>query len=171
LALVGLYFVTVTRPLLASSDFLMKSIGQQEFQWTYNYIASGSEAPILYISKRHMAALIQRRSALIPDTAIRSKLRIELHKKLRTFADILIIEFLPYSSTTLEEEKQLAAEMALHFETETLVREKLNNHGEMRVSRILSVKMDEPLRERSIEEEKNLFNGDYQVKDFYRSLP
>ncbi|WPJ94170.1 hypothetical protein SH580_12075 [Coraliomargarita algicola] len=168
---VAMYFLAFSRPLMAQSNFLMPSIQQQEFKWTFDYVASRSERPILFISKSHMAALIQRRSALVPDTAIRNKLRIDLHLKLHTFDEILIVQFVPYSHTDLEINKLLVEEFERNFETETVVREKINNHGLMRVDRIVGVKMDAPLRARALAQTQELFQQEDDLWDFYQTLP
>jgi hypothetical protein len=172
IAAVVLYFFSFSRPLMAQSNFLMSAIKQQEFQWTYDYIASCPDEPILFISAQHFAALVQRRSGLIPDTAIERKLSLDQMLQLRTFSQILIVEFVPFESTVeLEKEKSLAVEFEKNFETETLIQEKINNYGEMRVLRIMSVRMDEQLRERMIDETQDLFKNEDAVEDFYRALP
>lgn len=168
------YFFAFSRPMMAQSNFLMSSTDQQEFQWTFDYIQSREESPILFISNRHLAALIQRRSGLIPETAIRNKLKIDMHLKLSTFSEILIIDFVPYASANLsdfKEEALLVEEIKRNFETETLVQEKLNNYGEMRVSRLLSVKMDPALRARADAETQDLFQHKDALLDFYQTLP
>jgi hypothetical protein len=148
MALVALFFVSVTRPLCARSDFLMRSLAHGEVSWLQERVQAYRNQSVLFITDRHLIPLVEQVSGLPIKDAIAGKRLLDLHQQLRTFGDILIVYLHVAGPAAAEASPEhiiavgVEADLNKAFEMEMIEETKLNNEVTIRLARLKRVRID-----------------------------
>jgi len=163
------YFICVSRPLMARSDFLQWGVEQAVVEAIIEktYTVHGVDA--LYITDVHLAALITRNSALPIFYALGKKDDLALHMELRTFAPVYLIYQVPGKWSPGAKIKDYSEEIAEHFEIKLIDEVKLNDAVFLRFAEITKVNgVEAPLEHfKQIEDP----SSEVAIKAFSKSLP
>ena len=176
-ALICVFFISVTRPLCARSDFLISSIVPQEVNWLQAQARARHGQSVLFISNRHLVPLVEQVSALTVRDAIRGKASLDLHQRLGTFSEVLIVYISPFgvgADMSPELAKLAQMEVALNkaFEMTTLEEEKLDDRAAIRLARLTRVRIDDSERlEVDLGPGRRAFNDGHAYREFSKSLP
>jgi hypothetical protein len=142
------YFMLVTRPALARTDFLDYTIRNAQADYLVGEALTKEDRDILIISDRNLSSNLGEDSSISIGVALTRLPQIELHQRMRTFDEIQIVYLLPTKSANLEagEIVNIATTRDLieeAFELETVALEKLNNAVYLRHAKLLSVNLRE----------------------------
>lgn len=143
-----LYFLFVTRPSMAGTDYLEFTIRNAQADYLVGEAVSKEDRDILIISDRHLASNLGEDSSISIGIALNRLPQIELHQRMRTFDEIQIVYLLPTKSANMEADEiiNIAATRDLIeevFELETVTMKKLNDAVYLRHAKLLSVNLRE----------------------------
>jgi hypothetical protein len=175
-SVVLIFFISVTRPLCARSDFLMWGTTQAEVLWLQEKARLRQGQSVLFITNRHLVPIAEQVSAAPIHDALSGKAQLDLHQRLKTFSEVLIVYVSPFSegqhkNYNLGDAAQIEAALNAAFEMETLEEEKLNDGACIRLARLKRVHLDDSERlELNVEEQTALRNGS-AYREFSKSLP
>lgn len=145
--LIGFFFVGVTRPAFAYSDFYRWEFTRQHIEELIRFTQSHEE-PALFISDRHLASIITERSALTTEDALDALPKLDFHIRMHTFSDVYLAMLLPTKMAQVENHSLLRFEVALRerveeaFDLERIKDVKLNDAVYVRFSRVKGVHLD-----------------------------
>ncbi|HBR92943.1 MAG TPA: hypothetical protein DEA90_02140 [Opitutae bacterium] len=141
LIIVASYFIFYTRPLCARTDFLKHALPPAEAQWLRERVRERSDQNILFVTNRHLIALIEQESATLPQLVLRRPQYLELHQRLRTFDDVLFV----YTNHTVIKNNGELLEDHLNeqFELEVLQTEQLAPGVIITLARLVNVHLDQ----------------------------
>ena len=176
-SLICVFFISVTRPLCARSDFLISGIAHLEVNWLQEQVRARQGQSVLFISNRHLVPIIEQVSALTVDDAISGKARLDLHQRLGTFSEVLIVYIRPFAvgaevSSDLEPVARVEAALNEAFEMETLEEDKLTDQVAIRLARLTRVRLDEGERlDVNLGPGRTAFTDGHAYREFSKSLP
>ena len=176
-ALICVFFISVTRPLCARSDFLMSAMHLQEVNWLQEQARARRGQSVLFLSNRHLVPIVEQVSALTVDDAISGKDRLDLHLRLGTFSEVLIVYIRPLAvgaDVSPELAKLAQMEVALNeaFEMTTLEEQKLNDWATIRLARLTRVRLDDSDRlDVHLGPGRTAFTNGHAYREFSKSLP
>jgi len=183
-AVIAVFFVSMTRPLCARSDFLTWGISPQSVQWIHQKSIELKGQSILIVTDRHVIPIINQVSSILFQDALEHKDEIDLHQRLKTFSDILVITLIPTERANVEKYEVLAEALKVNvaldeaFEMEIIEEEKLNDAVYIRMSRITDVHLADAERivfdvsEVSVLPSGRIdFKNQEVIRSFVRSLP
>ena len=183
-AVIAVFFVWMTRPLCARSDFLIWGVAQQQVEWIHQKAMELKGESVLFISDRHVIPLINLVSSIMVEDALAHKDSIELHQRLKTFSEVLVVTLVPSERANIDEHKILAEALEVNasleeaFEMETIEEGKLNDAAYIRLARVTGVHLGdvEPIyfetSSISVSPSGRMdFKSEVAVQVFVRSLP
>lgn len=176
-ALICVFFISVTRPLCARSDFLISGMAQHEVAWLQEQARARRGQSVLFISNRHLVPIVEQVSALTVDDAISGKDRLDLHQRLGTFSEVLIVYISPLAvggdmSPELAKLAQMEVALNKAFEMETLEEQKLNDWATIRLARLTRVRLDDSNRlDVHLGPGRTAFTNGHAYREFSKSLP
>jgi hypothetical protein len=131
------FFLAVTRPTCASTDFLYNAWPSRMAEWLRQ--AEALPEKCLFITDASSVALAERRPALPEEYAAQHKAELEFHRKLGTFGEIL---FVTRAVPDPDEpgRKRTVSPLDRDFEMEVLREEKLTKQYYVRVARMTGVR-------------------------------
>lgn len=178
------YFVLVTRPAMAKTDFLDFTIRNAQADYLVGEALSQEDRDILIISDRNLSSNLGDDSSISIDVALARLPQLELHKRLRTFDEIQVVYLLPTKGANQELvqiEEIVATRDAIEesFEMEVIATKKLNNGVYLRHAKLLDVRLrdGESLLDFDMSSMRIRYNGKIEFldetlpKQFTESLP
>ncbi|CAA6676525.1 MULTISPECIES: glycosyltransferase family 39 protein [unclassified Lentimonas] len=133
-------FVSYTWPLCARSNFL-KHATPQGAAWLREKVRSSASENPLFVTSSHLIPIAEQVSGTIPKFVLAHPDRIELHDRLRTFSDIYFV----YTNVETLGEDEVLLEPLLNdrFELEVIDSESLVDGVEIRMARLLEVRLED----------------------------
>ena len=166
------YFMAVTVPLCARSDFLRWVPVQHEVLWLQQEVQEHEGTSALFITNKHLVALVERRPAISQVQAMLRKGQLDLHLRLGSYQEILFVYPSTVDSKRVRELKLAAGDLEANFELDLIKQEKLGKERYMCISRLKAVKwLEGEVREFELEDLSLLDDADTKLRFYARTLP
>jgi hypothetical protein len=158
-----LYFVLVTRPVLAQNEFLRGALANAQSNFIQEKVIEYADQQALFITNRHLIVIAERESALPLMLSGEIKERLSLHLEIGTFSSIYVF----YLATTGSEDPLLdqVALIEEAFDSEILDRRKFDDSTMFIFAKVNAILGVEPTGE------GYLIERPANIADFSRSLP
>ena len=164
--------MAVTVPLCARSDFLRWVPVQHEVLWLQQEVQEHEGTSVLFITNKHLVALVERRPAISQVQAMLRKGQLDLHLRLGSYQEILFVYPSTVDSQRVRELKLAAGDLEANFELELIKQEKLGKERYMCISRLKAVKwLEGEVREFELEDLSLLDDADTKLRFYARTLP
>jgi len=137
----ALFFVGVTRPVCARTDFIQWGTDQHEVELLDEWVRQYSDGNPLFITDKHLVPLNRKVSALPVDDAVEGKARLALHRRLRTF-DAMYVAY-PVVGGEDAKPTERARRIESAFELETVRRRRLALRHDYRLARVTGIDVPE----------------------------
>lgn len=165
------FFMAVTRPENARTDYLVRLVDQSDVAWVVERVRERKGEDILFITDKHLAVLAEQESCLPQVLAAGAKPRIDLHLKLGTFSEAIVFYKL-IESAEGKGDWRPETPIEKDFDIEVLEETKLAESLYVRMGRIRGVNYREgdplPLDASDL---AGLNDPDLALKVFAKTLP
>lgn len=139
----GIFFLGVSMPVCARSDFLRWVPSQHECLWLESEVRARQDQKVLFVTNRHLIPLVERVAAIPIDRAVRNKAQVDLHLRIRSYEAVIFA----YVVTGNAEEagKARADELGWmeHFQFDLMKKEKIGEDRWAVLSRLTAVNWPE----------------------------
>lgn len=165
------FFIAVTRPENARTDYLVRLVDQRDVAWIVDKVRKRKGENILFITDKHLAVLAEQESCLPQVLAAGAKQQIDLHLRLGTFSQAIVFYKLMES---VEGKGGWKPETAIEkdFDLDVLEETKLSETLYVRMGRIRGVNFREgdppPYDEATLSE---LSDPSVKLSIFAKTLP
>ncbi|PXA05552.1 hypothetical protein DDZ13_01380 [Coraliomargarita sinensis] len=149
---VAVFFVLVTRPENARTDYLVRLAAQRNVEWVVEKVRERKGQGVLFITDKLPAALAEQESCLPQILAAKAKRQIDLHMQLRTFSEVIVFYRLVESELGRGDWK-VETPIEKDFDIEVLEEVKLTDELYLRMGRVRGVtyrKGDRPAYDESV---------------------
>lgn len=136
----SLYFVSVSKPLLAKNYLLQWSDTQAEVDYIIDTVEAAEEPNALYIAHLNLPALLTRHSALRPLDILNNSSALALHMELGTFYPVYVFYRVPNGWSETAMNTDVAEKLDALFEMRLIEEIKLNDAVNLRFAEITQLK-------------------------------
>ncbi|MGB0744343.1 MAG: hypothetical protein ACPGSB_07435 [Opitutales bacterium] len=140
------FFLSVTRPTSAQTNFIPWGLTKQTVTWLIKQSEQWQGKDVLFITDRHLIPILYQSSALTTANALSALPELELHQRMNTFNEILVVYTLPtemgwqrYEELQREREDRKRLEKA--FKMTRLAEDKLSDFAYIRLMRVDEVRL------------------------------
>jgi hypothetical protein len=166
------YFIGVTVPLCARSDFLRWVPSQHEALWLQQEVQAHEGESVLFITNKHLVALVERKPAISQIHAMSRKEQLDLHLRLGSYQEILFIYPKTLNPEQVGELNLGVDDLNANFELELIKREKIGKERYMCMSRLKAVKwLEGEVRELELPDLSLIDDADEKLQFYARTLP
>lgn len=171
LLVVSVYVMAFTIPLCARSDFLRWVPDQHQVLWLQKQVVERRDQSVLWVTNKHLVALIERTPAIAALHAKTRKQQLDLHLQMGSYGEILFV----YPTSVHPDE--MSAEMRqtgleLDFDLEPLRVEKIGRNLYMCMSRLKSVKwLESDAHDFSIPDTAGIIDAEAKLQSYAQTLP
>lgn len=168
IVIVAGYLMGATLPLCARSDFLRWVPARQEALWLQEKVQESGDASVLFVSNKHLLALVERKPAISLIQAMSHKEELNLHLRLGSYQEILFI----YPQSTAKDSEGASDDIAANFELELIQREMMSEGHYMCMSRLIAVKWrDAETRTLELPKLPTADDSEARLQFYARTLP
>lgn len=132
------FFVGITMPVCARSDFLRWVPSQHICLWVQNQVESCKGKSVLFVSNYHLIPIVEQLPSITQIEAKQNKAQLELHRRIGTYSDILFV----YEGVLSEErpgELVMQTPLMKDFDLEMIEEAKINDNLVVGIARLRGV--------------------------------